>query len=236
MMPVGELGLLLELLHDADARRQTLQAEFRGWAALPADKQLGVQFDDQAPGRLRWRGGSPWPRTVQDRRRLWLESPDRLRVELLRGGELVRVGLRVGPRWWRWDQQGGESAGSLDQHPQLPPLLDPPQLSPARLIGWLRIEPTGVGERAGRRVLTAHGFPRAARPSSDVRFALEFDAEYGTLIRRARLHDGRCVQLTEAIEIRYDLPLDPSRFGFPPPQQTSWHRPAAPHSAGGPSV
>jgi hypothetical protein len=212
---MGELGFLLELLHDADPRARTLQAEFRGWSVLSPGPDVVVKRDGEGPERLRWRSGAPWPQTVQDRRRLWSDGPDRLRVELWQEAELVRLGVRAGPRWWRWDRDAGESAGSLDDHPWLPPLLDPPALSPARLIAFLRLEPAGVGERAGRRVLMAHGFPRAARSRGDVCFELEIDAEHGTLVRRARLLAGRCVDLSEAKEVRYELPIDRSRFELP---------------------
>jgi adenylyl-sulfate kinase len=106
-----------------------------------------------------------------------------------------------------------------------PPLLDPPLLSPARLIAALRLDPKGRGMRAGREVLLVRARPREeSTVRRGVLFELEFDAEHGLLLRRELFQEGRCVQLTEALTVRYDEPIDPGRFVFAPPDERSLHR------------
>jgi hypothetical protein len=209
---MSRLGELLEVLHGAHERMQTLRAELRDWMAPAASSELLVDFDDATP-RLHWRGAGPWPRAQVGRRLLWWQRPERLRVELLEGGRLVRVAVRDGGGWWWWDCQAGVSEGiASDSAP--PSLLDPPLLAPQRLIGPLRLEAAGDGECAGRRVLRARAWPRHSRLAADVRLELEFDAEHGTMLRRAVFEKERLAKLTEAVSISYDVPIERSRFEF----------------------
>ncbi len=99
----------------------------------------------------------------------------------------------------------------------LPPLLDPPLLTPARLLGWLRLDEVGTGRRAARQVLTAVGYPRdrSAAESTQIHYELEFDAEHGTMLRVAAYDERRCLQLTEAKNIAYGHELDPQLFTAP---------------------
>jgi hypothetical protein len=213
---VSELGRLLECLHGAHDRVGTLQAEFRDWQSLPASSRVVADLGGESP-RFRWRDGGPWVQAAQTRRRLWLEEPGRLRVELFVGESLTRVGIRIGGLWWRWDRaQGvikGEPAGAPRR--RIPPLLDPPLLAPARLLGLIRLEPAGVGERAGRRVLLARAKLRESqRTPEELSFELEFDAENGTMLRMAAFEQERCVQLTEALMVCYDAPIDAAQFSI----------------------
>jgi hypothetical protein len=209
---MSALGGLLELLHDAHERVRTLQAEYRDRAELPASSHPAVALDGDFIQRLRWRDGAPWPRLMQTRRCLWFTHPDRLRVELLHGDALVRVGVRDGTSWWRWDKEQGEASGQLGALCGLPPLLDLPLLTPARLLGQLRLTPTGAAKRAGRRVLCARATLRHPASPRNIAFELEFDAEHGTLLRRATLCDRRCLQLTEAVEVHYGGGIAADRF------------------------
>jgi adenylylsulfate kinase-like enzyme len=95
----------------------------------------------------------------------------------------------------------------------LPPLLDPPRISPARLLASLRFERAGVGERVGRQVLLARAWPRQQpRPRGELSYELEFDSEHGTLLRRATSEDRRRVAVTEALEVCYGRQIDPERL------------------------
>jgi hypothetical protein len=115
----------------------------------------------------------------------------------------------------------GADTGSVagrDGMPTIPPLLDPSLLSPASLLAMLRFEPVGSGERLGCEVLVARAWPRgAAAGTAEVSFEFEFDAEHGTVLRRARFEDGRCVQMPEALSACFDGPIDPDRFEFDAP-------------------
>jgi len=99
----------------------------------------------------------------------------------------------------------------------MPLLVDPPMLCPARLIASLRLEPAGVGVRAGREVVQARGLLRHKPPSAPaVMFELEFDAEHGTMLRYAAIEDGVCRLLTQVLEITYDVPIGPEQFSQAP--------------------
>jgi adenylyl-sulfate kinase len=139
----------------------------------------------------------------------------------MRGGQLVRLGVRTEREWWRWDPEQGASTGELEPDDglrRLPPLLDPPLLTPARLVGSWRFDPAGDGFRAGRTVVLAHARPRE-KPSSrgELSYEFEFDAEHGTVLRRSAFENGHCVQVHEAVEISYDCPIESERFVFDPP-------------------
>lgn len=218
---MGELGELLELLVCAHERVSSLRAEFRDWGRPRASYELIVDSEDLRAGQPRWRGAGPWPRAWEARRRVWFTPPERLRVEVIRDGVPARFGVRAGSEWWGWDRGHGPTTGERESGEGLgwlQPLLDPLLLSPARLIGAVRFESVDVGTRAGRRVALALARPQEP-PSSrgELSYEFEFDTEHGTVLRRAVLEDGRCVQLTEALEVSYDVPINPERFVFDPP-------------------
>lgn len=213
---------LLELLNTALDDVTTFEADYRDWL-LPAPSlsllatSSGAEAQPDEPVTLRWRGGGPFPKRVESRRRIWYAAPDQLRVEILRDGRVRRVGVRDGPRWWRWDEAAGADAGdasATEGSRPLPPLLDPPLVRPVRLLGWVRLDELGAGRRAGREVLTAVGRPRDrwVAERGHARHEFEFDAEHGTILRTATYADRRCVQLTEAQAIAYGCSFGPELF------------------------
>jgi hypothetical protein len=48
-------------------------------------------------------------------------------------------------------------------------------------------------------------------------YAIEVDAERGVLLRAEARFDGQAISVTEAMEIAFDMPLDPELFRFTPP-------------------
>lgn len=221
----SRLYRLLEILHDALDGVTSLEAEYRDWSRPTRTLSLLIEAGAKEQGteqpRVRWQGAGPFPRPVETRRRIWLVKPDRLRVEVAENGHVARLAVRDGARWWRWDQGAGADSGDVsprDGGQVLPRLLDPPLLTPVRLLGGVRLDHLGTGHRAGRAVLTARGRPR--RPSSagpQLQYELEFDAEHGTMLRLAAYDNRRCVQITEAIGVRYGQELNPVLFTWPPP-------------------
>lgn len=215
-----ELAQLLELLYSAHERVSSLQAEFREWSHPCPNYELLVDKDDLRQ-RLRWRGAGPWPQETEKTRRMWFVSPGYLRVEILHNHALERLGVRDRSNWWRWDEIDGATVGEAESGQGrllLPPLLDPPLLDPVRLIPALRLEPAGVGIRAGREVRLARGWPREPQPSRGaLSFEFEFDSEHGTILRRAASEDGRSFQATEALQVCYGGKIESKRFVFTPP-------------------
>jgi hypothetical protein len=208
------LGDLLELLHSG-ARLSAFEGEFRDWSRPSPTARLVIYAEDADVHRLRWRGAGPFPQESEGRRRIWVAG-HQLRVELRYGRQLRRLGLRRSDQWWRWDRITGTTTGSLVEH-GLPPLLDLPLLSPARLIGGLRFEPTGSGIRLGREVVLARAHPRDPLPGSECVVDFEFDSERGVVLRRAVAENGHYVQITEAVEAHFDGEIDPKRFVFVEP-------------------
>ncbi len=211
MTPLGDL---LELMHNADSL-STFEGDFRDWLRPLSPPRLVVYAEDTGVGRLRFRGPGPFPHRLESRRRIWAEQPHRIRVELTHGSELEQFGIRNRDRWWRWDRAAGVTVGRVDGPSASPPsLLDPLLLSPARLIGWLRFEPTGSAVRLGREVVLARARPRNVLPDVELALDFEIDSEHGVVLRRAAAENGRYVQVTEALDVHFNRPIDPRRFVF----------------------
>jgi hypothetical protein len=215
-----DIGKLLVLLHDADRLLVSFTGVFRDlWRPSPSSSLI-VEVDDRR-GKHRVRGGGPFPRAFEIRQRIWFKAPARMRVEITSGSQMVRLLVRDDANWWRWDRVRGTDRGSAadrDGAQTLPPLLDPPMLSPARMLDSLRWKPGGAGMRLGRTILLARAEPRrpaAIPPQLSVEF--EVDAEYGTVLRRAVFEKGTCIHLTEAIEVHFDPVIEPERFIFDVP-------------------
>lgn len=218
---MSNIGDLLALLNDADCLMQGFKDEYRDWSHPYPSAVLVIDPEGGTGARVRWRGGGPFPRASETRRRIWYEYPGRVRVEVVDGTELVRLGVRDGDRWWTWDRVGGDASGivsDVDDARTTPPLLTPPLLTPARLVGYLRLHLAGTGVRLGRPVLLAHAEPKITVPdTAGLSFEFEFDSEYGTVLRRAASRNGRCVQLTEARTIRFHTLTEADRLAFVQP-------------------
>ena len=222
---MGELGDLLELVHGAHSQLSTLEVEYRDWICPRPSLGLSVERTQEGEPQIRWLGGGAFPRPRSARRRIWLCAPDRVRVEVVYGRELVRIGVRRGPRWLRWDRIDGLATGDLSDYEDedgitAPALLFPPLIQPARLLSALSFEPAGKSRRAGREVLAARGRSRYSSASAET-LEFEFDVEHGTILRRATFERGEPVSVTEAVAIRYGDPIELQMFELAPPDGKS---------------
>jgi adenylylsulfate kinase-like enzyme len=216
---MSHLRQVLQVIHDAHEQVHSLEAEVRNWVRPQPSNELLV---DPSPGggALRWAGAGPWPQPEKSVSRIWRTDPDHIRVEREVDGMLVHVGVRAGTTWWRWRSDTGTTVGRVEPGPGapgLPPMLDPPMLTPARLISNLRFESVAIADRGDRKVLTARALSRAPEASSDSWYDLVFDAEHGTLLRIASFSNGACYRLSEVLRISYDPEISPQRFAFTPP-------------------
>ena len=135
---------------------------------------------------------------------------------------MLRLGVRDGQQWWRWDHKHGTSSTDDRSHTaEMPSFVHPPLISPVRLIAALCFEPSGEGDRLGRRIIIARGVmrDRVAVEAPAQEFEFEFDAKCGVILRRSTLADGQCVHLTEAVAARFGEQLDPALFAFLPPSE-----------------
>jgi hypothetical protein len=163
------------------------------------------------------------PETSEAWTRLWIDG-DRMREE--REGEHEFVGVRVGQRWWHYDELSGaisnednlEMGSGIGQ--QFRHFLDP-----STLIGGLRFEPLGRAHVAGRDGLRVRAVPReTGDPHLDLHLLhagdeheLVVDGERGVLLRvgsRFRAEDAYVVEL---VEVSFDEELSDELFVFRPP-------------------
>ena len=154
-----------------------------------------------------------------------MQTPDLLRVEILQGEALIRLGVRNGTRWWSWDAERGTASGEAlpDDRGTLPmpQLVVAPVLDVRGLIQAMRFEPAGTSERAGRTVLCARAAPRRQPPGrGTLSYAFEFDAEHGSLLRRAEFEDGECVLERQALEVLYNSEIKAECFVFAVPDDS----------------
>ena len=222
---MSDLGDLLELLHGAHTRLSMLSIDLCDWHRHRPTTALLLQRGERGTAdQLQWRQSGPWPTSTKSLRRIWYRRPRRVRVEIARGRELVRLGVRVEDDWWRWDRYEGASRGSSASQEssvnEVPPMLAPPLLEPAVLIPRLCFEPGDIGERAGREVMCTRAVPRDESSSceSPAAYELEFDLEHGTMLRFVRFEGATCVQISEVRAVRYNENIALDRFIFDPPE------------------
>lgn len=219
---MSELGNLLELIHDAHASLRTLVAEYRDWMHVPMSLELSVEGSALGGNRLRWRGGGPFSGATATTRRIWLQRPDCLRVEVHGNDRLLRLGVLNQTHWWLWDRDTGtvtsEEREKSDRAWVPPPLLDPPLLNPSRFLAHLRFQPAGRGEYDGRAVIRAKARLRDGVPAlPPLSYQFEFDANHGTVLRRSVRDGTQLLSVTEALSVVYEPKVAPERFEFTPP-------------------
>lgn len=219
---MSELGDLLELLHQTHALVDTFEVEYLDRVYRESSSEVAVLDAGDGPPQLSWRGAGPWSEDVVRTRRIWLQRPECLRVEILEGEMLIRLGVRAGSRWWRWDDVAGTTSGGVEPDERgvgrLPSLLAAPLFAVHRLPATLLLEPAGGGERIGRAVVKASGQTRRQPPArGTVTYEFEFDAEHGSLLRCVEFEDGVCVWERTATEVIYGSQIDPACFVFVSP-------------------
>lgn len=211
---MSEPGQLLELLYAAHRDVDAMFAEIRDWVREEASNVLMATTDPAGRIRAQWVGGGPYATPVITTRRVWFAPPDRVRVEVLNDGAALLAAVRTGSAWWRWDHEDGVSAGDLAQGATLPPILDLPILTPARLLSTMWLDIKGTGVRAAREVVTATGMPRQGVNVTNRHLEFDFDLEHGTPLHIATFEAGERVTVTEVLAVDYKSPVDPAIFNF----------------------
>jgi len=215
---MSELGELLELIHNAHARVSTFEAEYRDWINPRPSLELSLERSELGEAEIQWHGAGPFPKPHVATRRIWLRAPRCVRIEIEDDEQLVRLGVRDGSRWLRWDRVDGVTVGDIPGlsdggRAGAPPLLAPPLIQPAQLLAALWFEPRGKDARAGRQILAARARPRHPLSSADgLGYDFEFDAEHGTILHRTTLDGGVPIRATEVLHVRYGHSIDPARF------------------------
>jgi outer membrane lipoprotein-sorting protein len=228
------LGDLLELLHSAPRSYERIDAAFRTWrhteradeaAEACVESSQGSSFFVGLEGQIDDQGDDEAPEQ-EGVIRVWIDRPDRMRIERDGDDEEDSIAVEAGSRRWTYQKGWGavvteDGEGAIRQD-ELAPLLDP---SP--LIGRLDFHMHGRGARAGREVLLVRAVPRAVSgPASwDLEelgegadeYELEVDAERGVLLRSEARRNGLPFEVIEAITVEFDGEIPPERFVFEPP-------------------
>ena len=231
---MGDLGSVLELLHDAEPRWKTLRAIGRQWrhnARLSevSERHFEAMQSSHVAGAVVKLTGyvpegrePPVPDESEDRWQLWMEHDGRRRAEFSVGDESITVVLD-GPTWWSWSPNaGGRTNGGLDDHRHG---LGPSEalIDVAPLLSALRLQFLANDTLRGRDVLRIRGVPRA-RTSHEPDYGLfalgvgaddymmSVDAERGVLLRgEARLREQPFI-VVEMTEVEFDVDLPPETF------------------------
>ncbi|MBA3365251.1 MAG: hypothetical protein H0U03_05625 [Actinobacteria bacterium] len=236
---MSELGDVLELMHGAHGRVETLRATIREWRHLARSHRAferevkesgatGYAFvavgADEAEDELR-------SKVSESILRLWLEGRSRIREErestrgVLVGPELA---IKDGELWWVYspeygamsnvdDPEVGSGVGQETEH-----LLDP-----SRLLAGADFTVLGRTTCAGREALRVlarprkqeHLWPPPGLPFGADEHELLVDAERGILLRTATRIEGRDLEIVEMLEVAFDETFPPDTFAPPPGEE-----------------
>lgn len=205
----------IALLERASRSVWSGEVAFRDWMWQPSESALVARTRPTGGWQLAWDGAGPFQRPSLASRHAWFVYPEQLRIELLRGESVVRVGVLDGPSWWYWDAIAGIKRGTSGPEGEtLPPILAAPLLWPQRLLSSFRFGPATAGTFRGRAALLAQAWPHQRSPRGVLSYEFIFDAEHGTVLRRVARLNGRRFHVTEAFEFQCDQPIETSRFAF----------------------
>jgi outer membrane lipoprotein-sorting protein len=233
-MSVGNLGDVLELLHDAEPRWKTLRAVGRQWHHNPRasevfERHFAAIEAGQPPGAVvRFTGyvpdGSqpPVPDENEERWRLWIERGGRTRAEFSMGNETVSV-VFDGPTWWSWSPHAGgmTNRGATNHGHGSGPAGT--LINPTALMGALRLELLGKDTLLGRDVFRVRGLPRARLGNEHENalhelgigaddYLLSVDAERGVVLRSEARFRDQPFTVIEMTEVAFDADLPAETF------------------------
>jgi hypothetical protein len=222
---MSELGGLLELLHGA-GRFRTVRAEVETWRHHHRAAQA---FEAMARrgGAVVYAGAgdsSQRPETSVSRARLWLEPPDRARVE-----REDHIALRDREKLWIWSKDWGTRTNVGGDHEVSTSVANEfmPLLVPARVMGLLEWQPEGrVGDRVRARARPLppfggqddhaswelHGIGGGADE-----YLFELDAASGVVRRVEARFAGQPFETHELTELAIDEPIPPATWVFEAP-------------------
>jgi outer membrane lipoprotein-sorting protein len=222
---MGQLAELLELLDGAGRRYSALRAttHIRVVTALAAEalqrhqESLGDRRTSALAAQARRE-----PATVETEMRVWLDRPDRMRVELVRDGARNETFVDDGER--EWSHTRGSAAFT---HPSQKAHRYgfEPLFRPHTMLARVQLHPLGEAEWAGRRALHARATTRPGRPDFTFElppgaesFDLLIDRERGVILRLAAFLAGDEFHTLEVGEIAFDETLPAETFRFDPPE------------------
>jgi outer membrane lipoprotein-sorting protein len=237
---MGDLGNVLELLHDAEPRWTTLRAVGRQWrhnarAGEAFERHLAAVDASQPPGSVVRVTASyipdgsqpPEPDESEVDWRLWMERGGRARAEFSVGKDTVSA-VFDGPTWWSWSPHTGgrTNRGATNHGHGLGPAGT--MIDTAAVLSAVRLKFLGKSTLLGRDVLSVRGVPRPRRgyePDQRLHelgvgaddYLFSIDAERGVMLRieaRFREQPFSMIEMTE-VEFDADLPVETWKVVLP---------------------
>jgi hypothetical protein len=222
---MSERGRVLELLHTADVRWETLRAVGREWRRPEAHIRAFLRDRPEKLARLR-RERAPVPPEVEERWRLWMAHPDKVRAEFPTGDGDVVTAVIVGATWWSWSPNQGvrTNAGRENSSHGVGP--GEPLVRPAAILPALDLEVRGATSAVGREAFVVKARP--ARVDEDLlhsnlhgigpgadEYEFLVDAERGVLLRAEARMEGHAFRILEMEEVAFDEAFPTATFRSP---------------------
>jgi hypothetical protein len=232
---MGDLGDVLELLHDVEPRWTTLRAVGRQWrhnarAGEAFERHFAALEANQPPGSVVRLTSTytpdeshpPIPDESEDHWRLWIERGGRIRSEHSFGNETTSV-VFDGPTWWSWSpHMGGMTNRGAENHGHgvgpAAALIDTP-----KLLSALRLQVLGQDTLLGRDVFRVRGVSRARlgrEPDDGLHelgvgaddYLFSVDAERGVVLRGEARFGEQPFVVIEMTEVEFDADLPPETW------------------------
>jgi hypothetical protein len=215
---VSDVGDLLELLHGAAHRWQTLQCSVHHWRHTARSEAATERWAAASRGVSVMRlyaddPDAPRAETYEHRERIWIAKPNRFRQE--HADDWVTVSH--GRRWMSWSRHQGfvSNEGDPDHVVSDPVQSYAAHLDPATLIPQIEIEKielpvVHVRPRAGDR----HG---PGLPHDADRHVLTLD-ERGIVVRLQSFVDGEPFVLSELVDPDWNEPIPDGVFTLEIPE------------------
>jgi outer membrane lipoprotein-sorting protein len=235
---VSDLGQLLQVIHDSRSRWRTFRGEYRLWRHRERSHEAFIEMAKRSGGTTYGglalaRKGDPPPPESEGRWLIWVERPDSAREEFEGTAWGTRTVVKVGERWWAYDEYGGARSNEGEEDVGIDVGRFSGWLEPAKLLGSLRFKPMGTTEVAGRAALRALA-TLPDEPSLDdddhrdwelhmlgaeaEEYELAVDQEMGTLLRVEARFGGQPTLIGEAEVVAFDEDFPPETFVFTPPE------------------
>jgi hypothetical protein len=240
---MGELGEILELLHNAADRARPARLTVVEWRHGPRSSAAFDRFMKERHGTghavsQSTGGDEPVPDETSWTNDLALESETRFREDAAGVQAGKRYVVRDGDRWVTWDADWGAVTSESAEEQGAPSPSHGFLLDPVGIVSALRLEPAGETEVAGRTARRARGMPRHGSdasgatvfrvgPGADV-VELAIDAERGALLRSEAFLDGEPFHRLEVTRVGFS-PIPGETFELALPEGTEpsagWFRP-----------
>jgi hypothetical protein len=205
---VSDVGDLLELLHGARHRWQTLRCSMRTWHHVARGRTATERWiaSSQGSGTMRYAGDPEGePETYEREERLWFAKPDRARQE-----SDDHVSVTRGAVWRSWSVHHGFMSNEHDQRGGSDPLqsyaahFDPSVLIPQVEVETIDGNVVRVVPRAGQQ----HGLGLLGGADEHV---LTVDGR-GIVTRIESLVEGEPFFVSELLDAVWDEPIPDSVF------------------------